>query len=598
MRTTHLKFHTKTLFMNYKTFSQTVIIRFILMVFVLNTGNYLVYGQEKFNWTTFEIKGDYYNNALEVDSAIKYYDICLNLIPAGNKHITHQILFKKAKALEASNRNHVNALDILMNLKSEIIPKEEPKLLTRVYILISLINEKMVLEKEAKYYLNIAWELIIKYKLEEELLPLYYLRLGSVYRVFYQTDSAQIANQKGLLLAQHYNDTIHLPDLYMASAFIETRKKNYNKAIRLLELAASANRRIKRFEEEAGNYINIAKIYSRINMQDSALYYFNKKDQIILGESKLFGNGYPAYNKALVFQKMNQIDSANIYLIKAYKQQQQSRVQDNLIIQKFSQKYEKAKYSILLKERELNIEKQKHWITLLIIISIIVIVILSITWVFMYKTRKLNRKIQMHKTRLLRINQKLKKSIDQTNFLIRELHHRVKNNLQLIISLIELNFDTFSEDELINRIHTIAACHNLMYLDDDFEELEASKYITELCESIIYSNDYRMDSNYHLSISDMHLNLEKLVPIGLIINELMTNSLKYAMPESGDLNIYISIDCKENDLLTISFSDNGITSLQKKTQGFGTHVIYTMVKQLKGEINRNELNHFRFSINI
>ena len=191
---------------------------------------------------------------------------------------------------------------------------------------------------------------------------------------------------------------------------------------------------------------------------------------------------------------------------------------------------------------------------------------------------------------------RISKSLKEKETLLRETHHRVKNNLQIVASLLKLQSgyitDTDSKkyfEESQNRIKTIAMLHEKLYGSQVYTSIQLKRYVVELIG--ILKESFGINNkliNINTEIEDIDLDIEYSVPIGLVINEIITNSFKYAFPGSrkGQINIRISRDA---DNLIITIGDNGIGLNEKldieKLESLGLKLIFMLVEgQLSGEV--------------
>ena len=195
-----------------------------------------------------------------------------------------------------------------------------------------------------------------------------------------------------------------------------------------------------------------------------------------------------------------------------------------------------------------------------------------------------------------RKNKKQKTIIES---LQKELHHRVKNNLSIIDTFIEVAKEEFSDSkfetkltELQNRIDSINEVHHQLYQSHDVTNLNLKKYIDTLAQNI---NTSFSDSNIHLKTSiddDLNINADKSFSVGLIVNEFLTNSYKYAF-DNADGEIQIGM--KENKQhYELSLSDNGKGLPKdfdiKKIDSFGMRIMKLLTEQLNGTFNLSNSN--------
>ena len=210
---------------------------------------------------------------------------------------------------------------------------------------------------------------------------------------------------------------------------------------------------------------------------------------------------------------------------------------------------------------------------------------------------------------IIEINQakdKIKASLDQKELLLRELHHRVKNNLQIILSLINLqsngikdkqDLEIFRESQ--SRVKSLAIIHEKLYQSADFASINFKEYIQSLVNYLLsyYSTTSIMvDTDVE---KDIVLNMDTAVPCGLIINELVTNSIKFAFPGGKTGKIYINLR-HEDGSLTLIVGDNGVGLPDdvdfKNSKKLGLQLVKTLTDQLEGEIEYNGKNGTEFKI--
>ena len=191
-----------------------------------------------------------------------------------------------------------------------------------------------------------------------------------------------------------------------------------------------------------------------------------------------------------------------------------------------------------------------------------------------------------------------KQEVDQTvklkELLLAETHHRVKNNLQLIISLLELqmnmtedNRETKALRASVSRINSMASIHKKLYKNEEqIDELEMSDYLIELAEntiSLFPNTQHGIDLKTQLDSCTM--NLEQAIPIGLIMNEVITNSVKYGTPPNKKAVFKLNLT-SQNSQIVISFQDNGNGISENTNSGLGHSMIDMLGRQLKAEIER------------
>jgi two-component sensor histidine kinase len=178
--------------------------------------------------------------------------------------------------------------------------------------------------------------------------------------------------------------------------------------------------------------------------------------------------------------------------------------------------------------------------------------------------------------------------------MMKELHHRVKNNLQIVSSLLSLQTYKVQDEEAVlvlkesqQRVQAMSFIHQRLYKTESLTAVNMKEYLTDLAESLVSSYGFnRDDFDLHITVDKEMLDIDKALPIGLIINELMTNSLKYAY--SGTHRPALNITLTEEDTkLVCTIKDNGVglDEQQWKTtkKSFGKQLITALCKQLRAQ---------------
>ena len=190
----------------------------------------------------------------------------------------------------------------------------------------------------------------------------------------------------------------------------------------------------------------------------------------------------------------------------------------------------------------------------------------------------------------------LNKSIEEKEVLLREIHHRVKNNMQVVSSLLLLQTQNIEDEKYLNifndsnnRILSIALIHEKLYESKNFVNIDIKEYITELASNLLDSYGRTGNVKFEINVENVSLDINNSVPCGLIINELITNSLKHAFPEGRQGIIKITFKSKENNMLQLSISDDGIGIPKdldiRNTKSLGLHLVTALAEnQLHGEI--------------
>lgn len=200
-----------------------------------------------------------------------------------------------------------------------------------------------------------------------------------------------------------------------------------------------------------------------------------------------------------------------------------------------------------------------------------------------------NRKLQQEKEKLELANERIRT-------LIKEIHHRVKNNLQVVASLLRLQSSNIDDQQLQgifaqsqSRVASMALIHEKLYRGDDLAQLDLSLYIKELFSELVQLNKVRGAIQYRTTIDpDLELDLDTMVPLGLVLNELITNSFKHAFCNGMDGIIDLSIHRVKPGYYDLQYADNGVGIPVDRQHGeagtLGMSLIESLVEQINGHI--------------
>ncbi|MEO5361528.1 MAG: PAS domain S-box protein [Nitrospirota bacterium] len=200
-------------------------------------------------------------------------------------------------------------------------------------------------------------------------------------------------------------------------------------------------------------------------------------------------------------------------------------------------------------------------------------------------------------------------SIKEKDMLTREVHHRVKNNLQIVAGLIGLQLNYVTDEtyksmftETMNRIKSISLVHDKLYRSKGLSEVDLKDYIVNLSKELL--NSFCVDRSsveMTLDVENVVIGVDIAVPCGLIINELFTNILKYAFPDNRTGKIDISIHYKGGDNFEMVISDNGVGFPAdvdfRNTKSLGLHIVNLLVRQIGGTIELDKTRGSKFTIN-
>ena len=342
----------------------------------------------------------------------------------------------------------------------------------------------------------------------------------------------------------------------------------------------------------------IGTVYSMTGKKDEALRYMNE----VLDLSSEIGANRElrdAYNEiSIIHTDMGNFEEALKYKARYSEikdtlfSEQTTEIASN-IEAKFENEKKAKEIEILKKENEIqDLELARNR---LMIIASIGGLVLAIIFIFIFA--RINREKRKAMDLLQEQNENIKKQKEEKEVLLKEIHHRVKNNLQVINSLIRLQcaytedqeaLDLF--DECQDRIISMALIHEKMYEAHDLSNINIKEYVTQLSGNLLRSYRLNQRINLDVEISINQLSLDTLVPLGLLLNEFISNSLKHAFEGREEGTITTKLSKREDQMFELIVGDNGIGLPRdfsfKSANTLGMELIETLTEQLDGTISR------------
>lgn len=188
---------------------------------------------------------------------------------------------------------------------------------------------------------------------------------------------------------------------------------------------------------------------------------------------------------------------------------------------------------------------------------------------------------------------RMKKELEEKQILLKEVHHRVKNNLQIIISLLNLELYQLKDPTILNvlevtmqRIRSMAMIHERLYHTEDFTHIDFKDYVESLLSELFLLYEVGHRIQYELDVENVYLNIETAIPCGLILNELITNAIKHAFPNGREGKIRIVFRTLPDAYYELVVQDNGIgmseMSFSSEKTSLGLKLVEVLTQQLGG----------------
>ncbi len=210
-------------------------------------------------------------------------------------------------------------------------------------------------------------------------------------------------------------------------------------------------------------------------------------------------------------------------------------------------------------------------------------------------------------TEIKAAEEKIKASLKEKDVMLQEIYHRVKNNMQVISSMLKLQSSHINKDNALeifvntqNRVKSMSLIHEKLYRSENLSHVDFNGYLKSLMKQLFISyTPLARNLAYHIDCSNVFLNIGTAIPCGLIVNEIVTNSIKHAFPDAKEGNIFISMHKNEAGTYSLVLSNDGINlpadyDLENSTS-FGLQLVEILRHQLKAEFNMNGDNGAKFT---
>jgi two-component sensor histidine kinase len=195
------------------------------------------------------------------------------------------------------------------------------------------------------------------------------------------------------------------------------------------------------------------------------------------------------------------------------------------------------------------------------------------------------------------MEEQLKVSLQEKEILLKEVHHRVKNNLQVIASLLNLQSYTIQDPQVQvlfqntrDRVHSMALLHEQLYQSDNLAQIDFASYVQRLVRHIVDSHDApSRNITFTIDIAKINLRMDTVLPCGLIINELVTNALKHAFPDGSAGEIGIRFAANDIGQCVLTIWDTGVglpegLEISRRTSSLGLRLVNVLTGQLQGSL--------------
>jgi len=413
---------------------------------------------------------------------------------------------------------------------------------------------------------------------------------------------AKARNEKNRVYFEFFSGLI---EGNMASAL--AKEKHFAEAIPPLKKDIYYSLQAKNWLSAANSYNLIAECFIELKKYDIARKYIDSCKPLLEKIDVLGPSLSNLLTEAKYYKNSGNLNMAAIFYDRYIRQKDSIQKVDNenkLINQQISFDLHQQENQLIQKEKiiqknNLLFEHEKTKRSYLLL----GIVILALIIAFLILNNQMNKRRQselfIKNKHIVQQKNAIETALKEKEFLIKEIHHRVKNNMQIISSILNLQAGVIENPEAKEvlqesrlRINSMSLIHQMLYNKNNMVDILISDYFKQLLSQIEKSyGSSESKTTYHLNCDSINLNLDTAIPLGLIVNELVTNSYKHAFKNLPTGHIEVSFTCSNNEFhLTIKDNGNGFDATNKKNQSLGMELIQMLVEQLNGTLKYTNNN--------
>ena len=537
-------------------------------------------------------------------TALAYADSILAELPEAEQVASAYgltVRYYQAEILERDNKYDL-ALGKFIELIAHAREQGAWGVLIQARLSLARMYEKVDRQEDTRRELDLAYALINKYEIPAAM-PRYLVRMSSYERIFGQKARAKELAQEAQALARQYGDDFQYKTAVLLLGLLTPLDDPVQAMAYHREFAdyAMGSKKYPNYYEYSFSLLNIAEGHLRIGDLDRAAVCYDSVLLVAtvlqsLGLNYEYQSARSMEKKSAIFYRQQRHDSARYYLLRSH--EMQLAAERNVQLDKIAEvesRYRTKEQADVISQQQKDLY-QAEWRYRSVAIGLGTLAALLGVLVYLYlRLRDAKRDTDRQAHTITTQNEQLTTTLEQQQLLQGELHHRVKNNLQIILSLIELQQERIAQPEvndslqaMSSRIYSIAAVHEIMYLDEHLERCShVRQYVDRLSHHLTQLADRPEQVHVATHIEAVELPISVLTPIGIMLNELITNSLKYADVQ-GDLQLDIALARLDPDRYELCYRDNGVGypegEIVQRDKGLGTYLLNSMARQLDGTL--------------
>jgi two-component sensor histidine kinase len=539
------------------------------------------------NWQPkfYEMQGRMHANLLQLDSASLYFDKAMKgYLAITDKKGQATTLFKMAWVLKKKGENekalqkNLQALKLMESLGDK----------AGICDALNRISEDLTNQNRLAEALNYAEKAIAIAEDNNLTTEKFYVNFnaGNVAMALgnykqsldYYNAAAKIAKKENLGIATQADVTNAQGNALKRLGRYKEALINYKKCAALAKEANYTN-------AIAASFANLGEINMLLGNYKEALGYQLKTVELQEHEKDVSNLVENYHHVSKIYKELGDFKLALDYKQKAYNLRDSiASVKSDATMSKLLTQYETQKKEDTIATQESKISQQKLIQRLSFVLVALLIILLLFGLIGLRDRNKSNRLLAIKNA--------------ENELLLKEIHHRVKNNLEVVSSLLALQSAQIDDpntknaiSESRNRVNSIGIVHQKLYQGSNLGAIEMKDYLLNLSESILDSFGAEKQIELHLAMDKLDLDIDTAVPLGLIINELLTNAIKYAFPKEEKGTITITLEKQNIHFLHLEVADNGVgkSGITHGT-GFGGQLVSLLTQQLNGIMTEKSQN--------
>lgn len=536
----------------------------------------------------------YYQNAEEGFAVMKDFESLVNVL---NKQ---GVILKNVENYGEALEKYYKAYDIAQIHQLD-------KNLASTCINIGVVFKKQDQLEDAMQYYQKAEKIFLQLK-DHIGLANAYNNMGNIYRIQDEYQWALSNYKKAIKYRKLGGSEKTLSYSYNNIALVYKEQLKFDSTLYYLGLSEDYKIKLEEFASLASTYLNFADTYASLDdsvnfmkYHDLAMEYALKYNQYsTVQELNIIHSSYAAgkesYQKAyeLLIAVIHQMDTLSDKEQKVLSQVLQAKYNDkqkqDLIFELQKSLQEKEELTNELSSKAQLLKEDEAKLTWLVIFLVVVSVLLIIALLLMVRSFRLVKQGASEYEIINRELSAIKTGVEEKEMMLKEIHHRVKNNLQVVKSLIRLQREATTGaggdilTEFENRVSSIALVHESLHGSIDLTKVDVKDYYERLIQDLIdvYSVEQQITSKIH--VDRLSFGLDTLIPLGLLTNEIVSNALKHGFRGRKEGRLEVNLKSLEEETYLLEIADDGIGMHEDylSVNSLGLELIDTLVGQLDG----------------